>query len=95
MLDCGLHIEILQRRLFAGDDHVHVVAAAQAVIRDGEQRVGVGRQIDAHDVGFFVHYVVDEAGILMAEAIVVLPPDVRRQQIIQRGDGTTPGNVRA
>ena len=40
----------LQMLLLVGDDHVDVVRAAQAVIRDREQSVGIGRQIDArHD----------------------------------------------
>src|SRR5436190_2152865 len=66
---------------------------AQAVVDDGEQRVRVGRQVDAHDVGLLVDDVVDEAGILVAEAVVVLPPDVRRQEIVERGDGTPPRDV--
>jgi hypothetical protein len=84
----------LQRGLLAGHDHVDVVAAAQAMIGDREQRVGVGRQIDAHDVGLLVDHVIDEAGVLMAEAVVVLPPDVRGEQVIERRDGPAPGNVR-
>ena len=36
---------------------------------------------------------IDEAGILMAETIVVLAPHVRRQQIIERGDRPPPGNL--
>ena len=93
VLDRVVHVEPLQRGLFAGHDHVHVIAAAQAMIGDREQAVRVGRQIHAHDVGFLVHDVIDEAGILMAEAVVVLPPDMRRQQIIQRRDRPPPGNV--
>ena len=42
---------------------------------------------------FLVHDMIDEAGILMTEAVVILPPDVRRQQIIQRSDGPAPGNL--
>ena len=67
----------MRRGLFAGDDHIDVIAAAQAVVGDREQAVGIGRQIDADDLGFFVHDVIDEAGILMREAVVVLPPDMR------------------
>ena len=80
-------------RLLAGDDEVDVVAAAQAVIGDGEQRVGVGRQVDADDVGFLVGDVIDEAGVLVGEAVVVLPPDVRGEQIVERGDGLAPGRL--
>ena len=79
-----VHRQPLQRRLLAGDDDVDVVAAAQAVIGDREQAVGVGRQIDADDLGLLVDDVIDEAGILMAEAVVILPPDVAGQQIVQR-----------
>jgi hypothetical protein len=38
---------------------------------------------------------VDEARVLMTEAVVVLTPDMRCQKIIQRGDRTTPGNLLA
>ena len=37
----------LQVLLLVGDDHVDVVLAAQAVIGDRQERVGVGRQVDA------------------------------------------------
>ena len=83
MLDRGMHVEPLQCGLFAGDDHVHVVAAAQTMVGHREQAVRVRRQINANDVRFFVHNVIDESGILMREAIVVLAPDVRRKQVIQ------------
>ena len=42
MLDRGFHVEVLQRRLFAGDDHVHVVPAAQTVVRDREHELASG-----------------------------------------------------
>ena len=57
---------------------VDVVPAAQAMIHDRQQAVGVGRQVDAHDLGLLVDDVVDEAGVLVREAVVVLPPDVWR-----------------
>ena len=60
-----------------------------------EQRVGVGRQIDADDVGLLVDDVVDEARVLMAEAVVILPPHMRGEQVIQRGDRPAPGQCRA
>ena len=66
--DRGFHIEVLKRRLFAGDDHVHIVPAAQAVVRDREQRIGVGRKIDTDDIRFLVHDVVDESGVLVRES---------------------------
>src|SRR6266481_536233 len=71
-----VHVQPLRGRLLAGDDENDVVPAAQAVVGDGKKRVGVGRQIDADDVRLLVDDVVDEAGVLVAEAVVVLPPDV-------------------
>ena len=93
VLDGSVHIQILQRGLLARHDHVDVVAAAQAMVGHREQAVGVGRQIHAHHVGLLVDHVIDEAGILMAEAVVILPPDVRGEQVIERRDGTPPRNV--
>ena len=65
------------------------------MVGDRQQRVGVRRQIDADDVRFLVDGVVDEAGILVGEAVVVLTPDVGGQQIIERCDGRAPGNLLA
>src|SRR6185312_7615118 len=39
--------QVLQLRLLVLDDQVYVVAAAQAVVGNGEQAVGVGREVDA------------------------------------------------
>ena len=93
MFDRCFHIEILQRRLFAGDDHIDVVAAAQTVISHREQGVGIGRKINSDDLGFLVHDMINETWILMAETIVILPPNMGSQQIVERCDGPAPGNV--
>ena len=90
MANGGFNIEPLPLRLFTGNDQVDVVPAAKTVIGYREQAVGVGRQIDAHDVGLFARNVIDEARILVGEAVVILPPDMRREQIIQRRDRLAP-----
>ena len=95
MCDGRGHVEPLRRRLLAGDDHVDVVAAAQTVVRHREQRVRVGRQVHADDIGGLVGDHVDESRVLMTEAVVVLPPDVRRQQIVERGDRPAPRESRS
>ena len=94
VLDGGVHRQPLRRRVFARDHDVDVMAAAQAVIHHRQQAVGIRRQIDAHDLGLLVHDVVDEAGVLMREAVVILAPDVRGQQVVQRGDLPPPRQVR-
>ena len=45
--------------LLTGNDEIDVVAAAQAVVGDREQRVRVGWKVDAHHVGFLVEQVID------------------------------------
>ena len=93
VLDGRFHVEPLRRRLLSRHNDVHVVPASQAVISNRQQTVCVGRQIYADNIGLLVHDVVDEAGVLMAEPVVVLTPDVRGKKIIQRRNRTAPGNV--
>ena len=93
VLDRLVHRQPLRRGLLAGDDDVDVVAAAQAVVGDREQVVGVRRQVDPDDLGLLVDDVVDEAGVLVAQAVVVLPPDVRAEEVVERGDRPAPGDV--
>jgi hypothetical protein len=63
------------------------------VIGDPQQRVGVRWEIDADDVGLLVGDEIDEARILMAEAVMVLAPDMRGQEIVERGDRPPPGKL--
>jgi hypothetical protein len=72
-----LHGQPLRRGLLTGDDHVDTVAGPQAVVCNPEQGIGVRREIDADDIGLLVGDEIDEAGVLMAETIMVLPPDMR------------------
>ena len=93
MFDRRIHVEVLKGHLFTRNGHVDVVSAAQTVIGDRQQRVCVWRQIDSDDFGLFVYHVIDEARILMAEAVVVLPPDVGSEQIVERSDRSPPRDV--
>ena len=91
MDDGRIHRQPLRQGMLAGDHDVDVIAAAQAVIEDRQQAIGIGRQIDAHDIRLLVDHVVEEAGILVREAVVILLPDVGGQQIVQRRDLPPPG----
>ena len=62
-------------------------------VADREQRVGVRREVDPDHLRLLVHNVVDEAGILVREAVVILPPDVGAEQVVEGGDRTPPGDV--
>jgi hypothetical protein len=88
--DRVLHRQPVERRLLARHHHVDVVAAAQAVVHDRQERVGVRRQVDADDLGLLVDDVVDEARVLVGEAVVVLAPHVRGQQVVQGRDRPSP-----
>lgn len=91
--DSLVHGEEVRRRLLARDDHVDVVPAAQAVVVRAEKGVGVRRKVDAHDLGLLVHDMVDEPGVLVREAVVVLAPDVAREQVVQRRDRPAPRDL--
>ncbi len=78
----GVHGQPLREGVFTCNHHVDVMPAAQAVIEDRQQAIGVGRQIHAHDIGLLVDHVIEEAGILVRETVVILLPDVRGEQIV-------------
>ena len=86
-----VHGQPLREGVLACNHYVDVMPAAQAVIEDRQQTIGVGRQINAHDIGLLIDDVVEEAGILVREAVVILLPDVRGEQIVQRRDLPPPG----
>ena len=88
-------VQPLRRRVLSCDDDVDVGAAPQAVVGDREQAVRVRRQVDPDHLGLLVDHVVDEARVLVAEAVVVLAPDVGGDQVIQRGDRTSPRQLPA
>src|SRR5207253_11499304 len=75
-----LDVEPLELRLLVDDDQVHVVAAAETVVGDGEEAIGIGRQVDARDGSLLREHRVDQARPLMAEAVVVVPPARRGQE---------------
>ena len=85
-----LHGEPLRQRVLASHDDVDVVPSAQAMVEHRQQAIGVRRQIDPNDIRLLVDHVIEEAGVLMGEAVVVLLPDVRGEQVVQRGDLAPP-----
>ena len=93
-VDDGLfHREPLRHRVLAGDDDVHVMPAAQAMVEHRQQAIGVRRQVHPHHVGLLVDHVVQEAGVLVGEAVMVLLPDMGGEQVVQRRDLAPPGQL--
>ena len=76
MHDRGVHGQPLREMRVCRHHDVDVVQAAQAVIQDRQEAVGVGRQVNTHHLGLLVDHVVEESGILVREAVVILLPDV-------------------
>ncbi|GCB44069.1 hypothetical protein SNL152K_1354 [Streptomyces sp. NL15-2K] len=87
------HGQPVEAGLLAGHDDVDVVPAAQGVVGHGQQGVGVRRQIDPDHFRALVEDVVDETGVLVGEAVVVLAPHVRGQQVVEGGDRGAPGQA--
>jgi hypothetical protein len=51
-------------------------------VTDRRQLAAGGRQT-ANYTGLLVDDMVDEAGVLMAETVVALPPDVRAKEVVK------------
>jgi hypothetical protein len=64
VLDRRLDVEVLEMHLFVRDDDIDVIDAAQAMIGDRQQGIGVGRQVNANDARPLIGYDVEEAGVL-------------------------------
>ena len=90
MDDRLFHGQPLRERVLPCDHDIDVVTASQAVIEDREKAIGVRRQIDAHDIGLLIGDMIQKSRILVGEAIVILLPDMRRQEVVQGGDLAPP-----
>src|ERR1700693_2177769 len=78
-----LHRKPLVHRLLPGYDKIDIVRRAEAVLHRREEAVGVGGQVDAVRVPLLRQEVVDEARTLVREAVVVLAPGLRSQEVVQ------------
>ncbi len=63
------------------------------MIRHAEQTIRIRRQIHANHIRLFIHDMIDKTRVLVRKSVVVLPPDVAGEQIIQRRDGPAPGKI--
>ena len=72
--DRRLHVQKLDVLFLVRDDNVDVVHATQTVVCNRQERVGIGRQIDAHRLGALVCHNIQKSRILVSETIMVLPP---------------------
>ncbi len=77
-----LHGQPLGPGMLGGHQDVDIVPAGDAVVEAGEQAVGIRGQVHPHHVGLLVGHMVQEAGVLVGEAVVVLLPDVGGEDIV-------------
>lgn len=61
----------------------------------GKQAIAVRWEVDADDFGALICNHVEESGVLMSEAIVVLTPDHCRQQDVERRSLDAPLDLQA
>src|SRR6185437_4337803 len=76
--------------LLIGDNDVHIIAGTQAMVRDAEQAICVGRQVYADYIGALIGDYIQKSRILMGKAVVVLPPDQRSNKNIDGRDRSAP-----
>ena len=76
--------------MFTRHDNIYIMSAAQAVIEHRQQAVGVRRKINACYIRLLADDMVEKARVLMGETIVILLPDVRAEQVVQRGNLAPP-----
>jgi len=88
-----IHIQVLQVQLFVGNDHIDVVLAAKTMIGYRQKAIGIWRKIDTRYCSALVENHVQKTGVLVRKAVVILPPNRRRDQQIQRSDLLAPGQV--
>ena len=76
VFDSRIHVQPLWLVLFSGNDDINKIPAAKALVCYIKQGVGIRREKNTDDIGFFIHHEVDKARILVRKAVVVLSPDM-------------------
>jgi hypothetical protein len=84
------HGEVLEVFLLVGNDNVHIVLTAKAVVHRREQTVGIRRKINANNFRALVGDDVKEAGVLVSETIVILSPDSGCEEDVERSNLLSP-----
>ena len=82
VFDGRVHVEPLELRLLVDDNQVHVVTAAQAMVRDRQQAVCVWRQVDAGHAPPFGQDHIDKPGALWLNPLWSLRQQVDVSRIL-------------
>lgn len=76
--------------LLVGYDDIDVVRAAKAVVRHGKKAVSIGRQVYMDYLRTLIRDDIEETGVLVSKAVVVLSPDCGSEEDIEGGYFDTP-----
>ncbi len=60
------------------------------MVGHAKKSVGIGWQINPDDLCFFVDHMIDEAWVLMAKTVMILPPYMRAKKIVEGCNGHAP-----
>ena len=90
MLNSLLHSQPLLSGVLRCNHNVHIVLGTDAVIEYAQQAVSVGWQIHSNNICLLVSNVIEEAGILVSETVVVLLPYVGRKDVVKGCDLMSP-----
>ena len=90
-----LHGQPLLAGVLAGHNDIHIVAALDAVVKAAQQAVGIRRQIHPHHIRFLIGHMVEETGVLVSEAVVILLPHIGGEDVVEGGDVVPPGQLAA
>ena len=82
--DGGVHIHVLKMKLLIADDYIDVVLATQTMISHRQQSIDIWRHVYPRYLGPFIDHYINEAGILMSKAVMILSPNRGSDQQIQR-----------
>src|SRR6185437_11149252 len=93
MFDGSVNIHVLQMHLLVANNYVYIILTSQTVISDRQERIDVGRHVDASHGSTLVHYDINETGILVGKAVMILAPHGRSDQQVQGRDFFTPGQL--
>ena len=91
--DGSVHIHVLKVELLVADDHVDIVLATQTMVDYRQQTIDIRRHVYPSHLSPFVDDHINEAGILVSEAVVILPPNSGGNQQVERRDTLTPGQL--
>ena len=93
MLHSLIHGQPLIAGMLGCNDNIDIVLGTYAVIEAGKQTVCIGGKVHTYNICLFICNMIQETGILMCEAVVVLLPYIGGKDQVQGSDLCSPGEL--